>query len=326
MLDLLGIIVGLVFLYYGAEWLVRGASRLATSFGVSALLIGLTIVAVGTSMPELVVSILAAASQNSDIVLGNIIGSNIANIGLILGLSGIIAPLTIHISLIRREIPVMIAATVATLLLVLDGSFSASDGLLFLVGYVVFLVVLYRTDSGIDAQAEQELEAEVSAIEGPPPINRWLEVGFVILGLVALVAGAQLLVNGAVNIARALGVSELLIGLTLVAVGTSLPELATSTVASYRGHSDIAVGNVVGSNIANLLLILGVTPLINTVNVGGIVVNRDIPVAIFFAVLLMFLVVFPKRRLVRWEATLLLVAYMAYVVFAFLQDTGGIAG
>jgi cation:H+ antiporter len=321
LLDVLALIVGLVFLYYGAEWLVRGASRLATSLGISALMIGLTIVAVGTSMPELVVSILAASAKNSDIVLGNIVGSNIANIGLILGISGLIAPLTIHISLIRREIPVMIVATIATLLLVLDGNFNVLDGLLFLVGYVVFIYVLYRTDKGTDAEGTAEIESELVAIEGTAPIRRGVELAIIAIGLVALIIGAQLLVSGAVNLARAFGVSELLIGLTLVAVGTSLPELATSTVASYRGHADIAVGNVVGSNIANLLLIFGFTPIINTVNVGGVMINRDIPVAIGFASLLMFFVLFPKRRLVRWQSSLFLLAYAAYVLVAFLQDT-----
>jgi cation:H+ antiporter len=205
---------------------------------------------------------------------------------------------------------------------VLDGSFSALEGVGFVVAYVVFLYILYRTGDVPSLEDEAELEAEVSAIEGPPPINRWLEVGVLLIGLVALVIGAQLLVSGAVNIARALGVSELVIGLTLVAVGTSLPELATSVVAAYRGHADIAVGNVVGSNIANLLLILGITPFINTINVGRTVISTDIPVAIGFALVLMFLVLFPKRRLVRWQASLLVVVYFVYVIFTFTQNVG----
>lgn len=315
-LDILAIVAGLAGLLFGGEWLVRAASRLATSFGVSALVVGLTVVAVGTSMPELVVGISAALQGSSDIVVGNVVGSNIANIGLILGLAGLIAPLSVHITLLRREIPVMIVVTVISLVLVLDGMFGALEGFIFMIAYAVFTYVLYRFSDAPSESEQQEISAEVGELEGPPPIKRGLEVLILLAGLALLVGGAQLTVTGALNIARALGISELVIGLTLVAVGTSLPEIATSLIASYRGHNDIAIGNVVGSNIANLLLIMGATSLISPIRVAPEVLQRDFPIAIGFAAVLLILAM--NRQLNRFEASILLIAYVGFVGIAFL--------
>ncbi|MCS7070260.1 MAG: calcium/sodium antiporter, partial [Anaerolinea sp.] len=245
-LNLILVGLGLVGLFFGGDWLVKGAARLATALGVSSLVVGLTVVAVGTSMPELLVSISAALQGVNEIVLGNILGSNIANIGLILGVAALIAPIAVHWKLLIREIPIMIAASVLALLLALDGSLSLIDGALLMVGFGVFSLILLRTgivEEGEIAPELSEFEAEqgITARTSIP-----VELGRVAVGLILLIAGAQFLVQGATGIARAAGVSELLIGLTLVAVGTSLPELATSVMAAIRKESDIAIGNVIG--------------------------------------------------------------------------------
>jgi len=318
LLNVVYLLVGLVALYYGAEWLVRAASRLATSFGIPAIVIGLTIVAVGTSMPELVVSVSAALRGSSDISMGNIVGSNIANIGLILGVSGVIAPLVVHISLVRREIPIMIGVTAILWLLVSDGQLAHLEGLLFVGGFVVFTYLLYRTSDSPDEADQQEVDAEVSSIEGTAVIRRGVELAYLVGGITTLVVGAQLMVEGAVAIARSVGVSELAIGLTLVAVGTSLPELATSVLASYRGHADIAIGNVVGSNIANILLILGLTSAISPITVSLLVIQRDMLIAFAFAVGLLGFVL--DRKLQRWQSGIILAIYFASVVLVFVQD------
>lgn len=320
-LDLVLVAFGLAGLYFGGEWLVKAASRLAESYGVPPIIIGLTIVAVGTSMPELVVSVSAAIAGSSDISLGNIVGSNIANIGLILGISGLIITLTIHESLIRQEIPVMIVVSVVLFAFATTGTITGVMGLVLLAGYAGFIYLLYR---GYQTQANGagvgEIEAEVEAIEGEPQaVNRRTEFIRMAGGIVLLVIGAQLTVTGAVNLARSFGVSELVIGLTLVAVGTSLPELATSVVAALRNHSDIAVGNVVGSNIANILIILGLTSIVRPIQVNPSLLRLEFPAMIAFAVILFPFVL--DRKLERWAAGLFLLAYLAFVVFLFASGS-----
>lgn len=314
------IAAGLAGLFFGGEWLVKGSSRLARSFGISALIIGLTIVAIGTSMPELIVSTDAALRGSSDISVGNVIGSNIANIGLILGIAGLISPMVVKTSLVRREIPIMVGVTLLLLLLVGDGTISQGDGLLLLVGMVAFISLLIYAEQRA-SQAEQALEAGVEAelereIDGEvTPKQRPREALRVVLGIALLVVGARLTVDGAVALARGIGVSELVIGITLVAVGTSLPELATSVVAAFRGEADISIGNVVGSNIANILLILGVTSVISPVSVAPQIIRLDIWVALGFA-----LVLFPfalNQKLTRWEAGVLLAVYVGYILVTF---------
>jgi cation:H+ antiporter len=316
----IGLIVGIILLFFGGEWLVKAASRIAASFGLPALLIGMTIVAFGTSTPELVVSVSAAIEGSSDIAVGNVVGSNIANIGLILGLCGLILPLTVHINLIRREIPIMILVSLVLTLLSLDGEVGRVEGGLLVVGYLVFLVVSYylaRLEPQ-DTANEEEVESEVAAIEGKPKqVNRNTEIGRFTIAIVMLVIGAQLTVDGAVALARAVGISELAIGLTLVAVGTSLPEIATSLVAAYRRHADIAIGNVVGSNIANILAILGLAAFISPVKVAPMVIQFDMPFMLLFAVLLIGFVI--RRVLGRWQAIAFLVIYFATVIFTFVR-------
>ena len=314
------IAAGLAGLFFGGEWLVKGSSRLARSFGISALIIGLTIVAIGTSTPELIVSVDAALRGSSDISVGNIIGSNIANIGLILGIAGLISPMVVKTSLVRREIPIMVGVTLLLLLLVGDGTISQGDGLLLLVGMVAFISLLIYAEqrasaaeqaleAGVEAELEAEIDGNITAKQRPREALR------VVLGIALLVVGARLTVDGAVALARGIGVSELVIGITLVAVGTSLPELATSVVAAFRGEADISIGNVVGSNIANILLILGVTSVISPVSVAPQIIRLDIWVALGFA-----LVLFPfalNQKLTRWEAGVLLAVYIGYILVTF---------
>lgn len=310
---ILGLLVGLAGLYFGGNWLVTGAARLARSLGISALIVGLTVVAIGTSTPELLVSVSAALSGSSDIALGNIVGSNIANIGLILGLSGLIYPISVHVTLLRREIPIMIVVAIITYVLLNDGIVGRTDGLLLLAGMVVFLAFLV-----ISSRREQKVKHNIPEEEedekfDPQSINRLRELGRVALGIAVLMIGAQFTVDNAANIARAMGISELVIGVTLVAVGTSLPELVTSVTAALKRESDIAIGNVVGSNIFNVLGILGATALIQPVGVQQRIISFDAWVMIGFSLLVLPFAL--NRKLERLEAIVFLIAYVVYVIY-----------
>jgi cation:H+ antiporter len=313
------VVVGLALLFLGGEWLVKAASRLALSFGVSALMIGGTVVALGTSMPELLVSAVAAISGNSDIALGNVVGSNITNISLLLGLTAMIAPLVIHSSFIRREVPIMIGVAILGLLLSLDGEIGRLDGLLLVGGYGAFGVFSYRV-ARRDRELEQEFETFEAEEHNVPPVKRPREAGQLVISIVFLALGAQWLVDGSVTIARTLGVTDLVIGLTLVALGTSMPELATSIIAAIRGERDIAVGNMVGSNIANILVILGVTAIIRPISVAPQVVQIDYPVMLAFSGALLLIVLDGRMR--RWEGAAAVIAYIAFVVYLFVRNAG----
>ena len=314
LLDLVYVALGLAGLFFGGNWLVLGASRVASSLGVSALVIGLTVVAFGTSTPELLVSVGAALRGEPEIAIGNVVGSNIANIGLILGVSGLITAIPVHVTLIRREMPIALSAAVLLFVLALDGSIGALDGLLLVGGIIAFtsLLIVSARRERVDKQEEQ-LMAEVEGITGP--INRWLELGRLLVGLVVLLVGANLLVEGAVSIARDLQVPEVVIGLTLVAVGTSLPELVTAIIAARRKETEILVGNVVGSNIFNILMILGVTSLVFPVPVSDSVQRVDIPIMIGFSLLLLPFAL--NRVLSKRESVFILIGYLVYVVAAF---------
>lgn len=313
--NLILVALGLLGLYFGGELLVTGASRIARRLGLSSLLIGLTIVAVGTSTPELFVSIWSALRGASGISLGNVIGSNIANIGLILGLTGIVATVTVHRNLVRREVPILIFVTIFTTLLMLDGELSRLDGILLLMGFIGFNGVFYwlsRRDVDDQADenlAEEETEDDVSSL-GQPAFQ-------VVGGIVLLLIGANLMVEGAANMARAVGVSETVIGLTMVAFGTSLPELATSMTAAVKKEADIAIGNIIGSNVANLLLVLGATTAIQPINISGASLTLLEPlVMIGFTVMLVPFV--RNRVLATRESAMFLGAYLAFVIYSFL--------
>jgi cation:H+ antiporter len=314
-------LAGLVCLVIGAEVLVRGASKLALSFGISPLVVGLTVVAFGTSSPEVAVSVGAALEGKTDIAIGNVVGSNIFNVLFILGISALIAPLIVNIQLIRQEVPIMIGASLLLLALGLDGKLSLLDGLILLglmVAYTVFLVVQSRRET---QAAKDEYAAEVkAAAPGSWDSTVPVQLILIVAGLVLLVLGSEWLVNASIAFAKALGVSDLVIGLTIVAAGTSMPEVATSILAAIKGERDIAVGNVVGSNTFNILGCLGVTSL--AAGVGGVVMppsvlNFDIWVMI--AVALACLPVFVTgREIARWEGGIFLAYYAAYVVYLVL--------
>lgn len=312
-------ILGLVLLVAGGEALVRGAARLATAAGISPLVVGLTVVAFSTSAPELAVTVSSAWRGQPDIAVGNIVGSNIANVLLILGLSAMVAPLAIKQQLVRVDVPLMIGASLLMFILAADGVVSGLEGgLLFalLIAYTTLAIVASRQET---RAIEQEYAAEFGTMTSPSARQWPLNLLLVVAGVAMLVLGAQWLVEGAVAVARRLGVSELIIGLTIVAVGTSLPELATSLVATLHNERDIAVGNVVGSNIFNILSVLGLTAIVapNGVAVSPTALNFDLPVMIAVAVACLP-VFFNGYRIERWEGVLFLTYYLAYIVYLVL--------
>ncbi|GFO71606.1 cation:H+ antiporter [Bathymodiolus japonicus methanotrophic gill symbiont] len=310
LIDFLALSLGLVVLVYAADWFVDGASAIARNFGVSPLLIGLTIVGLGTSAPEIMVSFLASFQGNAGLAVGNAIGSNIANMGLILGATALISPLAFHSGLLKRELPVLMLISTACYVLAIDG-LSVVDGVLMLLGLVAFLYWLIRTamtERKNDILA-QEVEAEVP--ETMSNNKAWL---FFWLGLIGLLISSKVLVWAAVNIAQAMGVSDLVIGLTIVALGTSLPELAASIGSVLKGEDDLAVGNVIGSNVYNLLAVFSLPALIAPGPIDAMVISRDFSVLLAFtAVLFIFGVGLSKAgNINRWEGGGLLAAYLFY--------------
>jgi cation:H+ antiporter len=309
-------VLGLVLLIGGAELLVRGASSLALALRVSPLVIGLTIVAYGTSAPELAVSVQSGFAGQGDLALGNVVGSNIFNVLLILGLSASIAPLVVSRQLVRADVPVMVGVAFVFGGLALDGSISRLDGLLLFagaIGYSAYTLI----------QSRKEESPPAASNESERPRAPWpVQVALVVVGLAMLVLGSEWLVNGAVAFAETLGVSELIIGLTIVAAGTSLPEVATSVLASLRGERDIAVGNVVGSNIFNLLSVLGLTALVApaAIPVPAAALAFDIPVMLA-ALLACLPIFFTGYMIARWEGLLFLGYYVAYTLYLILNAT-----
>lgn len=310
--------VGLALLYFGAEWLVKGAAGLARSFGVPALIVGLTVVGWGTSAPEMTVSVIAAMRGSPALALGNVIGSNVANLGLILGLTALVAPPRTDGSLIRREVPLLLLTTAALPLLLLDGRISRLEGAGLLVGAAAFTGFLLwgaRRVRGVvvDSIDAAVLEGAAERAGAPTGDGRGSLVAYTGVGLALLVVGGDVFVGGAVSIARAFGVDDRTVGLTVVAIGTSLPELATSLVAARRGHADIAVGNVIGSNLFNVLLVLGATAAIHPIEGRLHDVRLDL-VALVGMTLFAALAVRTERVVRRWEGALLLLGYGAFLV------------
>jgi cation:H+ antiporter len=316
------LVVGLVALVGGAEVLVRGASSLAVRTGLSPVVVGLTVVAFGTSTPELAVSLGAARRDQAGIALGNVVGSNIANVLLVLGVSALVGgSLIVAQKIVRIDVPLMIAASLVVLLLAADGRLGRPEGGLLLAGIVVYTVWTVRAARRSD---EAEVDAEYDAEFGAPTQGPWWVDTLRVLGGVALlVVGAGWLVDGASDIARSFGVSDLVIGLTIVAIGTSAPELATSVVAALRGERDIAVGNVVGSNLFNLLMVLGATAVLAP---GGLPVSSDartLDLPVMAAVAVACLPVFASgHRLTRWEGGVFVAYYAAYLAFIVLDAAG----
>jgi len=306
-------VFGLGLLVGGAELLVRGASSLAAAVGISPLVIGLTVVSFGTSSPELAVSLQSAIAGQPALALGNIVGSNIFNILFVLGVCALITPLFVQFQLIRLDVPLMIVISLILFGLAFDGGLSRFDGLLFVLGlvaYVTFTVVESRRANVLDAQTTLTDEVDRS------PRGIAIAIGMAVVGLALLVLGAQWLVDGAI--------SELVIGLTIVAVGTSLPEVATSVVAAMRGERDIAVGNVVGSNIFNILGILGITAAIAPIHVAPAAIGFDLPVMVAVAIASLP-IFFSGQVIARWEGAVLLGCYFSYVIYLILTASGSTA-
>ncbi len=321
-LSILAIVVGLIILIIGAEGLVRGASSIAAKFRISPLVIGLTVVSFGTSAPELTVNLLSAFQGSPDLAVANVIGSNIVNILLILGICAIIVPLSVKSSTVWKEIPLALLGVVLIFIMgndqLFDGTplnaLTRTDGIALLALMAIFMYYIF-------GMAQNDRKASKSKTDDAEDVSQYgtlFSIGLTVAGLVGLVVGGRLLVTGAIDIAEAAGLSEALIGLTIVAIGTSLPELATSVVAALKKQADIAIGNIVGSNIFNVFFVLGVTSTILPLPLSS-TLNFDVVVAII-ASLLLFIFMFTgrvKRRLVRWEGVVfvgLYVAYLAYLV------------
>lgn len=305
------LLLSLAILYFGADFLVKGSSSLALKAGIPPLIVGLTVVSLGTSSPELVVSIKAALSGQSEIAAGNVIGSNIFNIGMILGICALVAPLYITRSIIKQDMPFMIFGAILLPFFFMDGTITRWESGLFCLGAIVYTLLLVR-----NAQKEKKsnLENPDKEIKESKPKTNWmLDTFFVLLGLGLLIGGSSLLVDNATKIARLLGMSEAVIGLTIVAAGTGTPELATSIVATLKGNKDIAIGNVVGSNIYNVLLVLGISSMIKPISTTGIS-PVDTYVMLGFSLLLL-----PLMRtgyvLKRWEGGLMLCLYIIYLFY-----------
>ncbi len=317
------LLVGFAILIKGADFLVNGASSLAKKFNISNLAIGLTVVAFGTSMPELIVSLIAALNGKADAAFGNIIGSNNFNLLFILGVCGLICPLVVHRNSVKYEVPLSLLAALVLFLVINDTKLfgalpnenwlSRIDAFILLIFFGLFMIYIYRTmKNSSESDSGEQIKIYTSSVS----------TGLVALGLVLLIGGGKLVVDNAVEIAIHFGLSERIIGLTILAIGTSLPELATSSVAAYKKNTDIAIGNVIGSNIFNIFFILGITGVIHPIPYNA-AMNFDIYVLLGSTVLLMiFMFTLNTRKLDRWEAFLMLAAYITYTVYLIGTDHG----
>jgi len=301
-------VVGLVMLCFGGNWLVSGGVAIARKFRISNLVIGMTIVAYGTSTPELAASV-AAAGEHSAIILGNIIGSNIANVGMVIGVAAILVPLAVSKSVLRKEIPIMLGVSVLLILISIDGEISQYDGVLLLAGLGVFAYYTFKDAMKQRAENKEEIQQGAN--------NVYLKsAGLIGIGVVLLYVGAILTVDNAVVLAKEFGLSEKIIGLTVIAIGTSLPELITSIIAIRKGHADIGVGNIIGSNIYNILMIMGVGAAL-----GGVMVGADVYVdyAIMIIFSLSLLIALKTGIINRAMGVCLAIGYVAYLIVAFFK-------
>jgi cation:H+ antiporter len=313
------LIVGLLLLIWGADRLVYGAAATARNLGVAPLLIGLTVVAFATSAPEVLVSIVAAFRGETDLAVGNAIGSNIANIGLVLGTVALLRPIEMTSATLRREMPALLAVTLLTVSLFLDTRLSRVDGLVLLTGLII--VMIWLTRLGFRSSASDSMSAEYEA-EIPMHVNMRMAIFWLVIGLAALLVGAELLVDAAINIAHALGVTELVIGIVLVALATSLPELAVSMVSALKGEYGLALGTIVGSNIFNLLAVIGVAAIIEPAELPQSVLSLHIFVLVAFT-LALFAMTYDydgKGHISRLEGGALLAAFLAFIAFVVVQN------
>ena len=308
-LDLSLLVLGIGVLYFGAEWLVRGSVRLASSIGVSPIVVGLTIVSLGTSAPELVVCVVAALGGNSDLAIGNVMGSNLANIGLILGLTSLVRPIDVQSRVVWRDMPIMLLVTLSVIPLSLDGELSRWNGILLLLFLPAYFAVAFRSVSNEPSRPSAEYSRFAKESANSSAAMRGQDVLLILSGSGFLVLGGYFIVEAAVGVASALGISQVVIGLTVVAVGTSLPELATSIVAVARRQTDIAVGNVIGSNIFNIAAVLGATSLVKPIPIPESVLSREL-LAVIGISLLLFPLLRRGWKIEKWEGAVLLAAYI----------------
>lgn len=301
-LNILFIVIGIVLVLWGADRLTDGAVAVAEKMKMPQIVIGLTIVAMGTSMPEFCVSLISALKGTSDLAVGNIVGSNIFNTLLIVGVSALVAPMSIMKTTVRKDIPFALVASALLLIMCLDGDISRIDAAIL---FVMFLIFMYITLRGAKAQGTDVEEKEKK------PMATWLSVVWILVGLACLIGGSNLFVDGATAVATKLGVSEAVIGLTIVAGGTSLPELATSVVSARKGNSGIAIGNVLGSNVFNILAILGLTGVISPMTLKGITMT-DLSMMVI-SIILIWLFSFTKYKIERWEGAILTAVFAGYI-------------
>ncbi len=315
--ELVFLVLGIGVLYFGAEWLVRGAARLAAGLGVSPIVVGLTVVSLGTSAPELVVAVFATLGGNGDLAVGNVLGSNLANIGLILGLTAAVRPLTIAARVVTREVPIMLAITALLYPLVLDLELDQGDGAILLGSLVLYLAFVGWTAQEEEPEILGEYERFAEEAQYLTAQAAMRDFGLVVVGASGVVLGGQLIVDAAIFIARQMGISELVIGLSVVAIGTSLPELATSMVAAVREEADIAVGNIIGSNIFNVAAVLGAASTLGTIGVASHVLVVELPAVLLLSALII-VVTLSGLTIRRWEGILLVASYGGLCAWVFL--------
>jgi len=335
LIDSIAILTGFGLLIWSADLFVDGASATARNLGVSPLIIGLTIVGFGTSAPEMLVASIAAYGGNPGLAVGNAIGSNITNIALVLGVTAIIVPLSVHSSILKREYPLLLAATLLTIVLMAtDNALDSLDGILMLVllfvlmSWIVHQALKEKKQSTVNTDDSKHTEIDPLSVEfeqeipSDMPMNK--AIGLLIAGIIILLVSSKLLVWGAINIATTFGVSDLIIGLTIVAIGTSLPELAASIMSARKGEHDIALGNVIGSNMFNTLGVLGIAALIHPAELADGVLSRDLPLMVTLTII-MFIMAFGRRssagQITRPEGSILLAIFIAYEVVLYFSAT-----
>jgi cation:H+ antiporter len=313
------VFVGLLLLIWGADRFVHGAAATARNLGIPPLLIGLTIVALATSAPEILVSLVAALRDETDLAVGNAIGSNIANIGLVLGVVALLRPVELKSATLRREMPALLAVSLLTVSLFLDSHLGRVDGLVLMTGLII--VMIWLTRLGFRSSSSDPLQAEFDA-EIPKHMSMKVAIFWLLVGIATLLVGAELMVDGAIEIAKVLGVSDIVIGITMVAFATSLPELAVSVVSAFRGEYGLAIGNIVGSNIFNLLAVVGVAAIIQPAVLPPSVLSLHIFVMVAFT-LVLFAMTYEyegRGQITRFEGLALIAAYLAYQAYVVVQN------
>jgi cation:H+ antiporter len=317
-LDVLLFLLGLLILYYGAEWLIRGASGIALEYGIRPVVVGLTIVALGTSMPEFLVNFIAALGGEHHLALGNIIGSNISNIALILGASAIVLPVAVAPQILRKEYPMMLGAMVVFYVISLDGTISRTDGIFLvscLAGFIGYL--LYDAQNNATAQSmidEMDVDDDDDIDPSSPTDTTLRKTAFLVGGTVGLALGAHFMVDSAVDIARSLGISQIIIGLTIVAIGTSLPELAASMVGAIKSEADLSVGNILGSNLLNVLFVVGTVSIMSPLDVEPSTLTIHFPVMLGICVMLLP-IAWTRFEITRLEGGVLLATFLSYMTY-----------